>query len=206
MKKVIRFLIAFATVATFTYAASTWTDEVETSHLETSVAATPSKLPTYSYAGRDSIEAAISAYVVQKFGPQYRPADVTIPIVNILTMTPSKYGETLVWGSFWVLNYEQRGDTLYCVSGGEHPGLAHLKKTSNGGYRVTELEVLEDGSKYIKSAKRIFGQHYNEYFSYMDNNESLRENKRAEMIGDYVKANRLSITKYQDYDWEPKSI
>ena len=32
------------------------------------------------------------------------------------------------------------------------------------------------------------------------------ENNRAEMTGDYVKANRLSITKYQDYDWEPKSI
>ena len=81
-----------------------------------------------------------------------------IPIVNILTMTPSKYGGTLVWGSFWVLNYEQRGDTLYCVSGGKTSGTGTL------------------------------------------------ENKRAEMTGDYVKANRLSITKYQDYDWEPKSI
>lgn len=40
----------------------------------------------------------------------------------------------------------------------------------------------------------------------MSNNEALREDKRAEVIGDYVKAKVLSAKMYQDYGWEAKPI
>jgi len=48
--------------------------------------------------------------------------------------------------------------------------------------------------------------HYDEWVKNMSNNETLRENKRTEMIGDYVKAKGLSAKMYQDYDWEAKPI
>lgn len=40
----------------------------------------------------------------------------------------------------------------------------------------------------------------------MSGNETLRESKRAEMIGDYVKANDLFVTMYQDYGWDAKQL
>jgi hypothetical protein len=36
--------------------------------------------------------------------------------------------------------------------------------------------------------------------------QDVREKKRAESIRDYVKANGLPITKYQDYGWEAKAF
>ena len=159
-----------------------------------------------AFAGSDPLEAAISAYVVDEFGPHYAQSDATIPVVNILATQTTKQGETLAWGSFWVFNYELRGDTLFCVSGGNYPGVAHLKKSDKGGYVVTGIDVVEDGSRYDKSARKIFGEYYDEWVKNMSNNETLRENKRAEMIGDYVKAKGLSAKMYQDYGWEAKSI
>ena len=159
-----------------------------------------------AFAGSDPLEAAISAYVVDEFGPHYAQSDATIPVVNILATQTTKQGEALAWGSFWVFNYELRGDTLFCVSGGNYPGAAHLKKSDKGDYVVTGIDVVEDGSRYDKSARKIFGEYYDEWVKNMSNNETLRENKRAEMIGDYVKAKGLSAKMYQDYGWEAKPI
>ena len=92
-----------------------------------------------AFAGFDPLETGISAYVVDEFGPHYAQSDATIPVVNILTTKTTKQGETLAWGSFWVFNYELRGDTLFCVSGGNYPGVAHLKKSDKGGYVVTGM-------------------------------------------------------------------
>jgi len=150
-------------------------------------------------------ETPILNYAVGEIAPQYAQSDVTIPVVNILAVDSSQSNETLVWGSFWVFNYEFRGDTLFCVSGGDHSGLAHLQQAEDGSYFVKKLEVVEDGAKFTKSAKKIFGKHYKSFMKiYSDKN--VREKKRAETIRDYVKANGLSITKYQDYGWEAKSF
>jgi hypothetical protein len=207
MKSNVKFLVAMVAVVSFAYATGNYA-QVDAGEKDVLVAnsASPSRLPAYNYAGTDSLEAAISMYVVSEFGTHYAQSDVSIPIVNILATEPSKYGEILVWGSFWVLNYELRGNTLFCVSGGEYPGVAHLKKSSNGGYIVKRLDVIEDGSRYVKSAKKIFGKYYDEWEKNMSSNEALRESKRTEMISDYVKANGLFVTMYQDYGWEPKLL
>ena len=76
----------------------------------------------------------------------------------------------------------------------------------SGCYVVTGMDIVEDGSRYDKSARKIFGVHYDEWVKYMSNNETLRENKRTEMIGGYVKAKGLSVKMYQDYGWEAKPI
>ncbi|MBR2197600.1 MAG: hypothetical protein IJ909_04055, partial [Fibrobacter sp.] len=49
-------------------------------------------------ASSDPLEAAISAYVVDEFGPHYAQSDATIPVVNILATQTTKQGETLAWG------------------------------------------------------------------------------------------------------------
>ena len=159
----------------------------------------------YSTAEDNYLEAAVSAYIVDNVAPQYAKAEISIPVVNILAVDSTKASETLVWGSFWVFNYELRGDTLFCVSGGEHSGLAHLQKTKDGNYLVKKLDIPEDGAGFTKSAKRIFGKHY-ESFMKVYSNEDFRENKRAQGIRDYVRKKKLPVTKYQDYGWEAKSI
>lgn len=71
---------------------------------------------------------------------------------------------------------------------------------------VEQGGLYEDGSRYDNSARKIFGVHYDEWVKNMSNNETLRENKRTEMIGDYVKAKGLSVKMYQDYGWVAKPI
>jgi hypothetical protein len=159
----------------------------------------------YGNAEDNVLESAVSAYLGSNIAPQYSKGDVTIPVVNILAVDSSKGNETLVWGSFWVFNYELRGNTLFCVSGGEHSGLAHLQKTKDGKYLVKKLDVPEDGAGFTKSAKKIFGKQY-ESFMKVHSDEALREGKRAQTIRDYVKDKKLPVTKYQDYGWEAKSI
>jgi len=41
-------------------------------------------------ASSDPLEAAISAYVVDEFGPHYAKSDATIPVVNILATKTTK--------------------------------------------------------------------------------------------------------------------
>ena len=159
----------------------------------------------YSTAEDNYLESAVSAYIDDKIAPLYAKGEVSIPVVNILAVDSSKVNETLVWGSFWAFNYELHGDTLFCVSGGEHSGLAHLQKTKDGNYLVKKLDIPEDGAGFTKSAKRIFGKHYESYMKVFSD-EKFRESKRAQGIRDYVRNKKLPVTKYQDYGWEAKSI
>ena len=159
----------------------------------------------YGIAGDNYLESAVSAYMVDKIAPQYAKAEISIPVVNILAVDSTKASETLVWGSFWVFNYELRGDTLFCVSGGEHSGLAHLQKTKDGKYLVKKLDAPEDGAGFTRSAKKIFGKHYDSFMK-VHSDGDFRENKRAQGIRDFVRNNKLPATKYQDYGWEAKSI
>ena len=64
------------------------------------------------------------------------------------------------------------------------------------------MEVTEDGSGYTESAKRIFGDHYDE-FAKVNSDEETREKTRAQIIANYVAANNLQITAYKDYGWDP---
>ena len=162
------------------------------------------KIPAYRYDGADVIEGAVSDYVLSEFAPEYAPADVSIPVVNVIAVDYGDADETLVWGSFWVFNYELAGDTLVCTSGGEHPGLFRLEHTGDG-YEVKSFEMVADGSRYTKSAKKIFGKFYDAFRDVEADTEN-RERVRAETIARYVKAHDLAVTRYKDYGWEAKSI
>ena len=110
----------------------------------------------------------------------------------------------MVWGDFWVFNYNLAGDTLETVSGGSHPGLMHIKQTDTG-FEVTAFDQVEDGSRYMPSAKKIFGEKY-DAFQTINSDEVRREKHRAEILANYVKKHNIPATKYKDYGWPIKNL
>ncbi len=143
--------------------------------------------------------AAIEDYLVNVIGKNYAEAEHCIPSPFIVNTDDSNKDDVLVWGDFWVFNYDIVGDTLKTVSGGDHPGLMHLKKTDKG-FEVTGFDAVEDGAGNMESAKRIFGDHY-EAFHEVNSNQEKRESIRLQFIADYVKEHNLPVKMVQDYGW-----
>ena len=163
-----------------------------------------SGLPGYVYEG-DAKIAAICDYLTKDIASHYSEAEVSIPYMQIIDTDESNPEDTLVWGDFWVMNYNLEGDVLATDSGGNYPGLMHLKESSDGSYVVTEFEQVGDGSDFIPSAKKIFGDRYDAFSRVQSDNETFEE-IRKEYIRDYVNANGLNITAYQDYGWDPVTL
>jgi hypothetical protein len=162
---------------------------------------------TYGYTGNDPVEAAVYKYLAEEVSASYQPpADaVSIPVVQIIDLdVDSDDGEAEVSGDFWVLNYTVEGDTLKCISGGAHPGKMELVKNGDV-YVVEEFEVVEDGANYEPSAKDIFEERYDDFVQ-VSSDDTTREKVRAEIIANYVKANGLEVTKYQDEGWDPVDL
>ncbi len=149
--------------------------------------------------------AAIEQYLVEELSTYYESGEVSIPSVVEVDADESNPDDVLVWGIFYIYNYNIDGDTLVMVSGGTFPGLFHLENV-DGVYSVTDFEVTEDGSDFDESAKEIFGDRYDaamEALSADDNNEEIRR----QMIAEYVEKLGLSVTQYQDYEEQtPMSI
>lgn len=147
---------------------------------------------------------AMNNYLADSIGSQYAPGELCIPCSTVIASVTQDDGNLHVLGAFYVFNYNVVGDTLKMVSGGSHPGAMILKKTDDG-YVVTSFEQVEDGSNFLPSAKRIFGDMY-EAFHGIDSDEETREQIRAIFIAKYVKDNKLSVKYYQDYGWPAKRI
>ena len=147
---------------------------------------------------------AIDRYLVDEIGKQYAKGEHCVPFHHIVAVDERNADDILIWGDFWVFNYNQVGDTLKCVSGGSHPGLMHVAQTENG-FEVKTFEQVEDGSNFLPTAKKIFGDKY-DAFQAINSDEKNRERLRAEVLGNYVKKQGLSVTLYQDYGWPAKKI
>ena len=91
-----------------------------------------------------------------------------------------------------------------CVSGGSHPGLIHVCKTENG-FEVTSFDQVEDGSSYLPSAKKIFGEKYDAFHN-INSDEQKREEIRTEVLSAFVKEHNIPVTMYQDYGWPAKKL
>ena len=160
-------------------------------------------LPAYKYPGDDKLMAAVYEYIAEECSKDYEKADVSIPVVNLVDTDDSDPEDIKVWGDFWINNYKLEGDTLMTQSGGSYPGCIHLKK-SGDDYEVTEMEVVGDGSEYLPTARKIFGNRFDDLTKVMD--DEKRSEIRGQIIADYVKANDLKITKYQDFGWDPVDL
>ena len=141
-----------------------------------------------------AVRAAISDYLVSEIGEQYQKGELCIPT---LMMIHEEDG--LFMGDFWVMWYNIVGDTLKCVSGGNHAGSMTMSK-EDGKYKVTGFEQTVDGAGNVTSAKRIFGSYYDIYEN-VHSSEQVREAVRKGQLQEYVKRNNLKVRYYQDYGW-----
>lgn len=158
----------------------------------------------YGYAGTDPVEAAIYKYMVEETAEDYDKADVSIPTVTIIAEDYTDDDEVVVYGDFWIENYDIDGDTLKCVSGGNYPGVMHLTR---GGeeYSVSKFDVVADGGDFDQSAKELFGEYYQDFMD-ANGDEEGRNELRKQTVSDYVKLNGLSVTQYQDEGSDPVEL
>ena len=156
----------------------------------------------YGYAGDDPVEAACYQYMAEVIGPQYAEAEISIPTVIIVHEDLTPEDEVLVYGDFWVENYNIEGDTLKNVSGGNHPGCMHVSKSD---YTVTAFDQVEDGGNFESSAKEIFGDAYDDFMKVYGDSEAREENRKI-TVSDYVNLNSLDIKYYQDEGWDPVEL
>jgi len=147
---------------------------------------------------------AIDRYLADSVGSHYAKGEYCVPIHQIVGVDERNADDILVWGSFWVFNYNQVGDTLKCVSGGSHPGLMHVRQTEKG-FEVTAFDRVEDGSSFLPTAKKTFGDKF-DAFQAVNSDEQQREELRAEVLSAYVKKHGLTATLYQDYGWPAKKL
>ncbi len=172
-------------------------------------ATTPAEEPAvdgaaYGYAGTDPVEAAVYKYVVEELGKNYDASDASIPVVQIVNVDDSDPNNVVVYGDFWINNYNIDGDTLSCVSGGNYPGVMHVSK-DGGAYTVSSFDMVADGSGFEASARELFGDNYDAFMKvYSD--DVTRAEQRTATVSDYVSLNGLEVTQYQDYGWDPVQI
>ena len=161
------------------------------------------QLPQYEYPGPEAFFTVLYNYIRDDLGSHYAQSDVTIPCPYILDIDESDKDDIRVYGDFRVYNYSLNGTTLECESGGSHPGCIHMKYTDTGsGYEITGFDEVADGSGYDETAKEIFGSRYDSFIK-MNSDDDAKEKIRAQIIANYVAANDLSVTEYQDYGWDP---
>lgn len=200
MKKKLVILISLAMVFTFAFAAcgggggedlSDSKDVVD--HIDGAA---------YGYAGDDPVEAACYQHMAEVIGPQYAEAEISIPTVQIFHVDYTPEDEVVVFGDFWVENYNVNGDVLECVSGGNHPGVMHVSKAD---YTVTAFDQVADGGAFEESAKELFGEHYDEFMAVYSDSDARDENRKI-TVSDYVNLNGLDVNYYQDYGWDPVEL
>ena len=141
----------------------------------------------------------ISDYLVNEIGEHYQKGDLCIPTLMIVASEQADSDYVPVLCDCWVFWYNIAGDTLKCVSGGNHSGVMSLV-VKDGKYTVTSFEQTVDGAGNEASARRIFGSYFDIYQN-MHSNEQVREAVRQEQLGEYVKFNGLPYRYYQDYGW-----
>ena len=149
---------------------------------------------------------AIGDYLVREVGEHYQKGEFCIPTLMIVHEEDSagRLPAYQMWGDFWVDWYRQEGDTLKCVSGGNHSGRMTLEQ-EEGKLRVTAFEQTVDGAGNDASARRIFGPHYDIYMN-MHGNQDIREANRNLQLRNYLRRHGISAHYYQDYGWPAVAI
>ena len=127
---------------------------------------------------------ALDRYLAEQIAAHYAPGEYSVPLSDVVAVNV--------------------GDTLKCVSGGSHPGLMHICQKGEHFY-VSQFEQVEDGSGFLPSARRIFGEYF-ESFQIHHSDADEREKNRAEGLRIFVRDHGLSATMYQDEGWPAKEL
>ena len=171
-------------------------------------AGTAGELPAYSYTGEDPIEGAIANKAAEdEYREMYltEPGCVNIPCVTVFKTEMTDDTHAKAYGKFWTLNYIKEGKTLVCISGGEHAGIMTLEKVNNE-WRVTAMEEAGDGDDYTADITRFAAgdkKLEEQFLSGSDLGTEANQSIRTRFVKEYVEANSLNITAYQDYGWDP---
>lgn len=147
---------------------------------------------------------AIGDYLVNVIGPNYQKGEICVPTIAVVASEQADSDHVPVLCDCWVMWYNQVGDTLKCVSGGNHSGLVSLE-LHGGKYSVTGFEQTVDGAGNDASARRIFGSYYDIYQN-IHSNESVREAIRQEQLRYYIDRHQVAARYYQDYGWPAVEI
>lgn len=170
-------------------------------------------LPPYVYTGNDPAEKAIIDYFEDNNYLMKPEGSVWIPAFSIImadAVNPdgeeAKKGDVKIYGNFWSFVYSKQGDTLFCESGGEYPGVIYLWYKGGNEYEVSYFDRVGDGSQYAEDIKRICNGNASleeQYRNAADSSSAEVKNKRTWSVYKYVKDNNLDIKYYQDYGWDP---
>lgn len=147
-----------------------------------------------------AVRDAMGEYLVNEIGKHYQQGQHCVPTMMIVATDESDSTKALVWCDCWIDWYRVAGDTLKTVSGGNHSGCMTLQ-LKDGKPVVTAFEQTLDGNRYLPSAKRIFGKHYDVYEG-MHSKQDVRDAARKEQLREYVLRHKLNIRYYQDYGWD----
>ena len=161
-------------------------------------------LPEYVYTGENPYIQPIWEYMKENMGKDYDAADVMLPEFILLREDDTDPEDIKVWGRFWIENYSLVGTTLMTRSGGEYPGVAHLKKTDDG-FEVTSMDIVEDGSNYSASVEEIFGVDDELKAGFMESSADL-DDVRVGVMNEYTKNTGIEIEAVEDYGWDPKQV
>lgn len=142
---------------------------------------------------------AIGDYLVNEIGEHYLNGEICIPTIAVVASELADSDYVPVLCDCWVFWYTPSGDTLKCVSGGNHSGLMSLE-LKDGKYRVSSFEQTADGAGWEASARRIFGSYYDVYQN-IHSNQGVQEAVRREQLRHYLKRHSLHYRYYQDYGW-----
>jgi len=147
---------------------------------------------------------AIGDYLVNEIGEHYLKGEICIPTISVVASERADSDYVAVLCDCWVFWYNVAGDTLKCVSGGNHSGLMSLT-VNDGKYTVTAFEQTVDGAGWEASARRIFGSYYDIYQN-MHSNHDVQEAVRREQLRYYLKRYNLHYRYYQDYGWPAVTV
>ena len=156
------------------------------------------ELPQCQYKGKDERIKAVFNETKKFAEGDTSKYVIAIPDLNIYKIEDTKDGAK-VYGDFWCETYYRYGDLLKNAGGGENPGVMHLKKTGNT-YKVTKVEIVEDGEGILESALKICNGNKKMAEKMASGNYS--EKVRRKTIKTYVKQNNLKIKAYKDYGWQ----
>ncbi len=176
----------------------------ETAGAEDAGTSASGALPAYRYPGDDALNAAIYNYIVDQYSKEYEKTDVSIPCVLEVYSDKSNDDDIQIYVETWIDNYDLDGSTLKFQSGGEYPGIIHIKKDGDT-CTVTKMELIDEESNWTESAKKLFGTHFDDFLKIKDDT-AARDKTRAQIIKDYAVANNLNITEFQDYGWDPVKL
>ncbi len=158
-------------------------------------------LPAYEYPGPEVYYYVLYQYLLDNLPGSDSDMETTIPCPIIIYEDESDDSDIRIYGDFWVNSFRLDGDIMKTTSGGSFPGCIHMKKV-DAGYEVTGMEIVGDGNQFEPTAKKIFGDHYDDLIKSYEDTEG-RKAIEAQIIANYVAANNLSVTAYQDYGWDP---